>query len=348
MKALVALASLSLVLLATGCNNGPKSGDTGAPGAAGPGKAAKPAPRQATDAELAAAKVNESGVIPILEYHRIRKGRTTYDRSPEDFRKDLERLYTEGYRPIALHDLLDNKIDVPIGMTPVVLTFDDSSPTQFSYKQDGSLDPDCAFGILKAFHEAHPDFGQRGIFFMNASVTGKPSKVFGDQSTAPKKIQELLAAGMEIGNHTVTHPNLSHLSDERVQAEIAGCILGIQALAPNTVVDTLALPFGIWPKDHKLAAEGSFGGTSYQNKAVLLVGAEPAQSPATRKYDPLRLRRVQACGGKWGITYWLDYLKEHPDKRFVSDGDPSTLTIPKYAQINVDSAKLGTVKLRTY
>ena len=228
------------------------------------------------------------------------------------------------------------------------MTFDDSSKTQFSYNSDGSLNPDCAYGILKSFHDAHPDFEMRGVFFVNASVSGNPSPVFGDQSTAAKKVGELLAAGMEIGNHTVNHPNLHRLSDTFVQKELADCVAGIHALAPNAVVDTLALPFGAWPKNKKLAEAGESGGVSYQNRAVLLVGANPAPAPGSVKFKPLRLPRIQAYPGVLGSDYWLGEFRKHPNRRYVSDGVATTVSVPKVDEQKIDPAKLGTAKLRTY
>src|SRR5256886_11334806 len=76
---------------------------------------------------------NELGRVMILEYHKIDYPEERWTRTPENFRRDLETLYARGYRLIALNDLLDGRIIVPAGTTPVVLTFDDSSPGQFRY-----------------------------------------------------------------------------------------------------------------------------------------------------------------------------------------------------------------------
>src|SRR5689334_10097923 len=50
-------------------------------------------------ADLKKAKVNEAGVVPILEYHDVgpTENPNKYIRSIENFRKDLQRLYDEGY-----------------------------------------------------------------------------------------------------------------------------------------------------------------------------------------------------------------------------------------------------------
>ena len=84
---------------------------------------------------------NELGRIMILEYHKIDYPEASW--TPENFRRDLETLYAKGYRLINLGDLLDRRFTLPGGTTPVVLTFDDSSPGQFRYlEHDGTLEID--------------------------------------------------------------------------------------------------------------------------------------------------------------------------------------------------------------
>src|SRR5438128_11408157 len=88
---------------------------------------------------------NELGRVMILEYHKIDYPEARWTRTPENFRRDLETLYAKGYRLINLGDLLDRRIAVPAGTTPVVLTFDDSSPGQFRYlEHNGTLEEAAA------------------------------------------------------------------------------------------------------------------------------------------------------------------------------------------------------------
>src|SRR6266404_8028014 len=124
-------------------------------------------------ASLAAATeplpANELGRIMVLEYHKIDYPEERWTRTPENFRRDLETLYTRGYRLQNLNAVIDGRITVPAGTTPVVLTFDDSSPGQFRYVvKDGKLeiDPKCGVGILEAFIKEKPDFGRAATFFV--------------------------------------------------------------------------------------------------------------------------------------------------------------------------------------
>lgn len=260
--------------------------------------------------------------MPILEYHRITAKPSRYDRSAAQFRGDLERLYREGYRPVALQDLLDKKVDLPRGASPVVLTFDDADVSQFRYRPDGTIDPDCAVGILEAFAKKHADWSTRATFFVLPNSAFGPAK---ERSAKFRYLREKM--GCEIGNHTVTHRSLRALSNEAVQREIGGAVQKIQTILPGTPVTTIALPMGISPKDRTLLAEGSFAGRAYTNEAVLLVGANPAPSPHQKEFNPLRLPRIQAVEGDSGITDWLNRLGKSKTA-YVSDGDPAKVTVP--------------------
>ena len=76
---------------------------------------------------------NELGAIMILEYHRIGDPERRWTRTPAGLRRDLELLWENGYRPISLGALIAGSIALPAGSSPVVVTFDDSSPGQFRY-----------------------------------------------------------------------------------------------------------------------------------------------------------------------------------------------------------------------
>src|SRR5436309_13361147 len=97
---------------------------------------------------------NELGRLMLLEYHKVDYPENRWTRTPENFRRDLEELYARGYRLIGLNHLLDGRITPPRDTTPVVLTFDDSSPGQFRYlERNGGVarDPKPAVGIPAAF-----------------------------------------------------------------------------------------------------------------------------------------------------------------------------------------------------
>lgn len=280
-------------------------------------------------AVLPARPPNEVGQIPILEYHRIGPAEDRWTRSVENFRADLARLYEEGYRPVRLGDLLDGRIDLPAGLSPVVFTFDDSSPGQFRYlERDGEvhIDPDSAVGILLDFHRAHPDFAARATFYV-LPAAAEPHRLFGQPAHERRKLRHLVELGFEIGNHTLWHANLGRADAATIRYQLASALRAIQEAVPGYRVRTLALPFGAYPSDLAPATLGEAHGIAYRHEAILMVAGGPAPSPFAAAFDPFHLPRIQATSA--GLARWLDHFARHPGERFVSDGDPVTVTVPR-------------------
>ena len=271
---------------------------------------------------------NELGRVMILEYHKIDYPEERWTRTPENFRRDLETLYAKGYRLINLGDLLDRKIKIPAGTTPVVLTFDDSSPGQFRYiEANGSvqIDPKSAIGILEAFIAEKPDFGRGGTFYVLPGAS-KPNRLFNQPEYEAKKLLFLVNHGYEIGNHTLWHANLGKYPEATVRAQVAEAQVWIQRHVPDYKTRTLALPHGVYPPDVNWVLNGTAKGTTYSHDAVLMVAGGPAPSPFSRAFDPVRLPRVQAV--ERDLAYWLNYFEKNPHERFVSDGDVNSVTVP--------------------
>lgn len=252
---------------------------------------------------------NQNGVVFIAEYHHIRHGKSTMERSPSSFRKDLERLYELGFRPINVTEYLSGEYNLPPGASPVVLTFDDANPSQVRLFADGTLDSQCGLGILKKFSEEHADFPPKAVFFVLPELWGQPQH-------RAKKIEMIKSWGGEIANHTVTHSNLAKLSDEAVKAEIGGSFELLEPLGGNP--EYLALPLGISPKNKGLLKSFEFKGRSRELRAVFLVGANPAPTAQSEKFDPLRIPRIQACEGSMGLGDWLDQLEKGRVKPYVA------------------------------
>ncbi len=300
------------------------------------------------DSDLNRLKVNELGAVMILEYHRIaEEGR--WSRTPDNFRADLEYLYEQGYRCISLKDLVTNNIRVEAGYTPVVFTFDDSDPSQFRYiEENGQLiiDPKCAVGIMEQFSKEHPDFNMTATFYVLPTL-------FGQEEYAEKKLRYLAEHGYDIGNHTVNHVSLGEVDQARALEELAGNIRLVQKYLPGYEQASIALPNGSEPKDYSLFTYGDYDGIRINFLASLLVGANPAPAPCDRNFDPMRLPRIQALDpsldtGDSGLYAWIQYFADNPERLYVSDGDPDTVTIPRHMADRVNMDRLGDKRLRTY
>ena len=288
---------------------------------------------------------NELGRVMILEYHKVDYPEERWTRTPENFRRDLEGLYARGYRLQSLNDLLDGKITVRAGFTPVVLTFDDSSPGQFRYvDQNGTLeiDPKSAVGVLEAFIKEKPDFGRAGTFFVLPGAS-RPNRLFNQPEHEGRKLRFLVSQGYEIGNHTLWHANLGKYAEPIVRQQIAEAQQWIQRHVPDYRIRTLALPHGVYPQDVSWALKGSAKGATYSHDAILMVAGGAAPSPFARNFDPARLPRIQAV--ERDLAYWLTYFEKNPRERFVSDGDTGSVAVPSARRDKVRSDLPGSVRV---
>ncbi|PYM05217.1 MAG: polysaccharide deacetylase [Candidatus Rokuibacteriota bacterium] len=272
---------------------------------------------------------NELGRVMILEYHKVDQPEDRWTRTPANFRRDLETLYAKGYRLVGLNDLVDGRIALPAGTTPVVLTFDDSSPGQFRYLERGgepTIDPNCAVGILEAFAARYPDFGRTATFFVLPGAS-RPNRLFNQPEYEKRKLQYLVAHGFEIGNHTLWHANLGKYSEAVVRTQIAQAQEWIGRYVPGYRIRTIALPHGVYPREVEWALRGTANGTTYQYDAILKVSGGPTASPFSSAFDTAGLPRIQALERE--LAYWLAYFDRTPGDRFVSDGDASAVAIPR-------------------
>ena len=320
---------------------GPSDGTATAPGSspspdAGPATDAAPAPAPAPAPAVPAGPdpaevgADELGLVPVLMYHRVvDRPPSRWDVSPEDFRAELVWLFDHGYRPVRMVDLVRGDLDVPAGTTPVVLTFDDSSSSQARLDDEGRLDPESAIGILIDVASAYDDVDPVASLY----VIG--SEPFGDETRGPAVLRALAAAGFELGNHTMTHPDLGRIGDAEVRREVAGAVEVLTTAVPGLEVATIALPFGSAARDDALVLSGSSGGTSYEHVAILRVDPEPARSPFHVDFDPSYVPRIcsafgrSGCDSDYGSRTWLEWLDEEPGRRYVSDGDPTRISFPR-------------------
>lgn len=211
-----------------------------------------------------------------------------------EFRKQLETMESLGYFPVNMRELVENRMHVPKGKRPIVLTFDDGRPTQFRYLPNGKLDPNCAVGVLVDFHHRHPDWPMKGSFYIIAGSddNGVP---FDQEGHERKKLKALLDWGFELGNHTLTHPSFKHLTANQIRKEVAGGDSYLKSLFPTLKVSTLAMPYGDLPADPKLLpllVKGSYRRHSYRNEAILLVSGGLSRLPGQAGFDPFHIPRV--------------------------------------------------------
>lgn len=165
--------------------------------------------------------------VGVLLYHHI--GEPAADPSlrsltvsREQFRQQLVWLARHRYTPIApsawLAWLDEGK---PLPERPVMITFD-----------DGLAD------LQGVFSEA----GLTGVVFAITELVGAAGRWEGRQVADAAGLAEWFAAGIEIGGHTRTHPDLRGLRGAALESEVSGCrddLLGF-GITPSA----FAYPYG--------------------------------------------------------------------------------------------------------
>ncbi len=301
-----------------------------------PGSSSMAAP----DSAAANRTPNEYGRIPVVEYHLVEAEDGTYKVSRERFRAELDTLYSRGYRPISLAEMLDKRINLPRGLSPVLFIFDDASPSQFKYVETNgqlTVDPGSALGIWLDFGKDKPDWRNRGLFCLLSGAEAGRS-FFGNKGIEGQKsewrfpkLRQLDSLGFELCNHTLWHARLDKYDNAFVQEQIARGELAIDSAIPGYKVRGFALPLGMWPKTRELAWRGSWTDPKskrelrYNYDAVFEVAGGPTRSPHDPKYNPRSISRIPLGKGMPLFPTLRSLEKEGANGRYVSDGDSTTV-----------------------
>ena len=213
--------------------------------------------------------------VPILMYHVLEDFSGKYEQlyvQPQDFRKQLEYLYKEGYQTVNLQDILAHWTNSkPLPAKPIVLTFDDGYPSMYR----------TAFPLLK-------EFGFKGTFFLHTA------KINTENGLSTAMILEMSTQGMEIGSHTISHPDLTKISASRLKQELISSKQFLEKLLGKPV-QSLAYPSGSY-NGRVLSATGNAG---YLGAVTTQYGfAESGQNPFALK----RIRINKSDGLEGFIT----------------------------------------------
>ncbi len=284
--------------------------------------------------------VNELGNIPVMMYHQIKDmrndetkytgGNVDYDgytRTTEAFRNDLEFYYQSGYRMIRLIDYVNGKIDVELGYSPLVLTFDDglNEVKILGLDDDGNIiiDPNCALGILEEYKKKYPDFNVTATFFLNSTL-------FYSQTYNEKIIKYMVDNGYDIGNHTLSHPNINKISTAETQKEVGKMYQMLDKIIPDKYVNIVALPYGNPSSSNnnfKYILHGSYDSKEYDTISTLRVSWEADYSPFNKNFDKTYIKRIRAYDNK-GTNFDIEAnFKRLETSKYISDGNVDTVVI---------------------
>jgi len=298
-------------------------------------------------------KVNELGNVPIMMYHGIQNvenkytggniDKDGYNRTSKAFLEDLEFYYQKGYRMIRLEDYINGIINVEMGYSPIILTFDDGNANNFQVikkNDDGTLvfDENSAIGVLEKIKNKYPDMNVTATFFLNGGLCNQ--KEYNEDI-----MKWLIENGYDIGNHTISHVDFKKINTTKTQEEVGALYQKLEDIIPGKYVKIIALPFGSpYVKSHANFAyilDGEYNGNSYHTESALRVGWEPEVSPFNSSFDKTYLKRCRAYdnnGKEFDITMVFKNLEYN---KYISDGNAEMIVIPRSKQ-----DKLGEVTLK--
>ena len=288
-------------------------------------------------------KVDELGNVPIMMYHGIHNksnsdtvyiggnvDKNGYQRTAEAFRNDLEFYYNEGYRTIRLTDYVDGNIDVELGKSPIILTFDDGlenniKVTGLDKKGNIIIDPNSAVGILESFKEKYPDYNITATFFVNGGL-------FGQEEYNEKILKWLVENGYDIGNHTYNHVDFTDIDSNKTMEQVGKIYELLDNIIPEKYVNIVALPFGSpYNLEHdnmEYIFKSKYMDKNYETKATLRVGWESESSPYSIDFNSKFLKRIRAYDNK-GEEFDIEMnFKLLESTRYISDGDKDIIVIP--------------------
>jgi peptidoglycan/xylan/chitin deacetylase (PgdA/CDA1 family) len=158
---------------------------------------------------------------------------------PVIFRMQLAALTRQGYQGVTLHDLASDPARITDHFS---VTFDDGFESVYR----------LAYPILATFKVPSTIF----VVVAGIGKTNEWDVRIGDAPhpmLSKAQILELAAAGMEIGSHTMTHPQLPELSDTELRTELLDSKHALEDLVGRPVV-SLAYPYGAWDRRVRDAA----------------------------------------------------------------------------------------------
>ena len=192
---------------------------------------------------------------PILLYHHINEPQADSSRyfvTAGAFEGQMQALHDWGYTPVTVGALVDILVKGgKLPARPAAITFDDGNADVYQN----------AFPIMRKY-------GYPGTFFIVANRLGSKGYVGIDE------LKEMVAAGWEIGSHSMTHADL--LKNPALIPNEAGASRKVLEDALQTHVNLFAYPFGVmnglvWEKvrSYGYRAAVGLGGSYYHSMGTL-------------------------------------------------------------------------------
>jgi len=227
--------------------------------------------------------------LPVLTYHKIgvRPWRARLKGlylSPRLFDRQMRELRDAGFRSATLDEAARPEGNPGRG---IVITFDDGWRSVF----DNALQPLAAHGF-------------RAIHYLVVNTIGRtnewnrPSREAEEPMMDAHQVRDWLAAGHDIGSHTLTHPFLSRISQDEARREIVESRKKLEDLFGRPIRH-FCYPYG----DFNPVVRELVEGAGYQTACTTNFGVTTAAS------DRLALERIMARHRTRNLRQIVDRLR---------------------------------------
>lgn len=189
--------------------------------------------------------------IPVLMYHKIPKqpieSRHKIFVTKSTFRKHLQLIKIRGLQPFTFKDYIaytkGERSNQSAPKHPIILTFDDGYQDNY-------------YNMLPLMNE----FGYKGVIFLLGDTRIRYNYWDADKGDHRDELMNeqqraaFVEAGWEIGAHTMTHPDLTKLSEQEALAEIINSKKALESELGKPV-KVFAYPFGFYNTKIKQLAQ---------------------------------------------------------------------------------------------
>jgi peptidoglycan/xylan/chitin deacetylase (PgdA/CDA1 family) len=200
--------------------------------------------------------------------------------SPARFRSHLELLVGAGFELVTVAELAERAAggEPPPGLAS--LSFDDGLEDNHR----------VVLPILRELGVPATVYVTTGFIGRQNEWIGRPSRYMTED-----ELRELARAGLELGAHSVSHPDLSALGREACRREVEESVAAVAAIA-GVPVRTFAYPFCAYGDDAVAAVreagllaavtcEGRGDWSPYTMKRALITGKDGSASFAAKLWD---------------------------------------------------------------
>jgi len=202
--------------------------------------------------------------LPILTFHTLDDLPSVTSFPPKLFRLGLTMLHEHGYRTISLLEAADClRMKKSFPEKSFIMTFDDGYETVYK----------VAFPILQ-------NYGMSATIFLTVGEKGSQKtderlpSLEGRSMLNWYEIQEMKRWGIEFGAHTLTHPDLTRLPQDRMETEICDSKKIIENIL-GTPIFCFAYPYGRYNDSVRKLVQQHFTCASSDKLGFITVNSEP-------------------------------------------------------------------------